>query len=91
MAKETETVKRERKHKLSPDAKQNVKNFATYRLNRYISAVKGLGACAGPMFDYSDSKLTPKQIAELVRNMADIAAANIEAGSKANVQTGVQL
>ncbi|MEK7499505.1 MAG: hypothetical protein AAB649_02770 [Patescibacteria group bacterium] len=86
-----EKVKRERTHKLSSDSKQNVSNFATYRLNRYISAVKGLGACCGPQFDYSASRMTPGQIAELIRNMAELAAHNIETGNKASIVSGVQL
>jgi hypothetical protein len=87
----TGKTKRERTHKLSDDAKKNVKCFATYRLNRYISAVKGLGACTGPQFDYTDSKMTPAQLGELIRNLADLAAHNIETGNKASVVSGIQL
>lgn len=88
----TEKVKKERKCKMGENPKENVHVVATYKLNRYLSAVKGLGNCCGPMFDYSDSRLTPAQLAALIRETADLAATNIERGNKpGTTNNGIRL
>lgn len=80
-----------RKCKLSGDAKANVKIVATYKLNRFLSAAKGLGNCCGPMFDYSGAKMTPEQIADLILSVSTLAAENIRKGAKTTAVSGLQL
>jgi len=84
MVKKAETT-RTRTVKLTDNAKTNVTNMATYRLNKMLDAIRVFGNCCGKSYEW-----TPEQIAK-AENIGfeafNTALANIRNGKKEVVQT----
>ena len=43
--------------KLTDNAKDNVKNVGTYRLNKVLDAIRVLGNCCGSQYDWTEDQI----------------------------------